>query len=99
MQPSDEHSIFSRDHTFFGVCEGLGEDFGFNPVYLRMALPLPLYLYPAETRIGYYAAVVVVLAGRRIVCEPRRAAVEAQPEAAEMPAEQDAAPAEVALAA
>ena len=25
-----------RSHTILGVCEAIGEDFGFNPVFLRM---------------------------------------------------------------
>ena len=25
-----------RAHTIFGVCEAIGEDFGFNPVFLRV---------------------------------------------------------------
>ena len=24
-----------RNHTILGVCEGIGEDFGFNPIFLR----------------------------------------------------------------
>jgi phage shock protein PspC (stress-responsive transcriptional regulator) len=25
-----------RSHTILGVCEAIGEDFGFNPVFLRV---------------------------------------------------------------
>ena len=31
-------SIIARDDTLLGVCFALGEDFGFNPVYLRVPL-------------------------------------------------------------
>ena len=27
-----------RSHTILGVCEAIGEDFGFNPVFLRIPL-------------------------------------------------------------
>ena len=69
-------SLFARDHTFFGVCEGLGEDFGFNPLYLRVALPVPLFFFPAETLAGYAAAGVVVLLSRLLFPDPRAAVVE-----------------------
>ena len=69
-------SLFARDHTFFGVCEGLGEDLGFNPLYLRVALPVPLFFFPAETLAGYAAAGVVVLISRLLFPVPRGAVVE-----------------------
>ncbi len=69
-------SLFARDHTFFGVCEGLGEDFGFNPLYLRVALPVPLFFFPAETVAGYAAAGVVVLLSRLLFPNPRAAVAE-----------------------
>ena len=69
-------SLFARDHTFFGVCEGLGEDLGFNPLYLRMALPVPLFFFPAETIGAYVAAGIVVLLTRLLFPNPRAAVVE-----------------------
>ena len=69
-------SIFARDHTFFGVCEGLGEDLGFNPLYLRVALTVPLFFYPAQTLGAYAAAGVVVLLSRLLFPNPRPASVE-----------------------
>jgi phage shock protein PspC (stress-responsive transcriptional regulator) len=69
-------SLFARDHTFFGVCEGLGEDLGFNPLYLRLALPVPLFFFPAETIAVYVAAGVMVLLLRLLFPDPRVAAVE-----------------------
>ncbi len=64
-------SLFARDHTFFGVCEGLGEDFGFNPLYLRVALPVPLFFFPAETIAAYVAAGLLVLLTRLLFPDPR----------------------------
>ncbi|MGA9582077.1 MAG: PspC domain-containing protein [Allosphingosinicella sp.] len=42
MQTS-QPSVFARDHTIIGVCEALGEDFGFNPLFLRIAFSLGLF--------------------------------------------------------
>ena len=28
-----------RTHTILGVCEAIGEDFGFNPIFLRVLSP------------------------------------------------------------
>lgn len=54
-------NLFSRPDTMLGVCQGLGEDFGFNPNYLRLALPLPLFLYPVATIAGYLTMGLIVL--------------------------------------
>ncbi len=70
MQNSNGN-LFTRDDTFFGVCQGLGEDLGINPLYLRLAFPLVLFLYPMQAIVGYAAAGVLVLAVRLIVREPR----------------------------
>jgi phage shock protein PspC (stress-responsive transcriptional regulator) len=82
-------SLFARDHTFLGVCEGLGEDFGFNPLYLRVAFAVPLIWNPLAT-LGAYAAVgLVVLAARLLVREPRPAFAKAsagEPAAVELAA-------------
>ena len=66
-------SLFARDHTFLGVCEGLGEDFGFNPIYLRVAFAVPLIWNPLATLGAYAALGLVVLAARLLVREPRPA--------------------------
>jgi phage shock protein PspC (stress-responsive transcriptional regulator) len=80
-------SLFARDHTFLGVCEGLGEDFGFNPLYLRVAFAVPLIWNPLAT-LGAYAAVgLVVLAARLLVREPRAAVARAAADAPAMAAE------------
>ena len=54
-------SLFSRHDTFFGVCEGLGQDFGFNPNYLRVAFAVSLLLSPLAV-LGVYGALGVVVA-------------------------------------
>ena len=30
-------SLIARDDTFLGVCQALGDDLGFNPLWLRLA--------------------------------------------------------------
>ena len=66
-------SLVTRDDTFFGVCQGLGEDFGFSPQYLRIALALLLFWNPLAAVAAYAAAGLVVLLTRTLAPEPRRA--------------------------
>lgn len=78
-------NLFTRDDTMFGVCQGLGEDFGFNPNYLRMALPLPLFLYPVETIAGYLALGLILMIVHWLI--PNRPATEGKVEAVREEAE------------
>ena len=59
-------NLFRRRDTFFGICEAVGQDFGFNPLWLRLAFVAPLFFFPAETFVGYFALGLVVLASRLI---------------------------------
>ena len=68
---SVQPSVFARDHTFLGVCEAIGEDFGFNPLWLRLVLPVLLFINPAATIGGYLAAGALILATRLLVPNPR----------------------------
>jgi phage shock protein PspC (stress-responsive transcriptional regulator) len=53
-----------RAHTILGVCEGLGEDFGINPIWFRVPLAA-MVLYSPLIAIGsYFALGAVVLASR-----------------------------------
>jgi len=63
-------SLFARDHTFLGVCEGLGEDFGFNPIYLRVAFAVPLIWNPLATLAAYAALGLVVMLSRLVFPNP-----------------------------
>lgn len=68
-----------RSHTIFGACEAVGEDFGFNPVLLRVPFAA-MVLYSAVWAIGaYFALAAVVLASRFFFPKPKTstAAVEA----------------------
>lgn len=57
-------NLFRRRDTFFGICEAVGQDFGFNPLWLRLAFVAPLFFFPVQTFIGYFALGGVVLASR-----------------------------------
>ena len=60
-----------RSHTILGVCEAVGEDFGFNPVLLRIPFAA-MVLYSAVWAIGgYFALGAVVLASRFFFPKPK----------------------------
>jgi phage shock protein PspC (stress-responsive transcriptional regulator) len=74
MQTS-QPSVFARDHTILGICEALGEDLGFNPVFLRVPLAVCLLLNPWAV-VATYAGLGVLVAFTRLVApNPRQAAV------------------------
>ncbi|HEX8669021.1 MAG TPA: PspC domain-containing protein [Allosphingosinicella sp.] len=91
MQAS-QPSLIARDDTFLGICAALGEDFGFNPQYLRAALGVLLFVNPVAVLGGYAAAGVVVLISRLLAPNPRIAAVEEPAAAAPAAAAVEAAP-------
>lgn len=71
-----------RNDTILGICEAIGEDFGFNPLWLRLAFIGPLFWQPALTVAAYLALGLVVAASRYLF--PRRTvAIEATPQPAE----------------
>jgi phage shock protein C len=75
MQTS-QPSLIARDHTLLGVCEALGEDFGFNPVFLRVPLAALLLVNPVAVIGTYLAAGIVVFLTRWVSPNPRPAAAE-----------------------
>ncbi len=64
-----------RDHTVLGVCEALGEDFGFNPLWLRILFASFIIWKPVEVVVAYLAIGVLVMISRLLVPSRRRAAV------------------------
>lgn len=73
---------YARDHTLLGICEALGEDFGINPLLLRLPLAVCLLFAPLAV-IGVYAGLGVIVAVSRLIApNPRPAAAAGQPEAA-----------------
>lgn len=93
MQSNDDN-VFTRDDTFFGVCQAIGEDFGFNPNWLRAALGVLLIWTPVATVAAYLTAGIVIALIRWIVPNPRVArAVAGEPGVEMAPAgDNDAAP-------
>ena len=74
-------NLMLRQDTLLGVCEGLGEDFGFNPNWLRVALGSVLLFSPMIAVGTYLLLGLVVMLGR--VGWPSRVA--AGPVAADAP--------------
>ena len=64
---SNRDVVFAREDTMFGVCQALGQDFGFNPVYLRIAFAVPVLFNPLAALGAYLAAAVLVLFSRLLV--------------------------------
>lgn len=57
-------NLFTRPDTFFGVCQGLGEDLRIHPNFLRLALAGLLYWNPAAALATYAGAGMIVLLTR-----------------------------------
>ena len=57
-------SLIARPHTVLGVCEGLGEDLGFNPIYLRIAIAAGIFFAPVAVVLTYLALGGVVAFAR-----------------------------------
>ena len=53
-----------RSHTILGVCEAIGEDFGFNPVLLRVPLAAAVLWSPLMAFGVYFALGAIVLGSR-----------------------------------
>ena len=49
-----------RNDTILGVCEAIGRDFGFNPLWLRLAFIAPLFFAPTMTILAYFGLAAVV---------------------------------------
>ena len=77
-----------RSHTIFGVCEAIGEDFGFNPVWLRALLAVGVLASPTWAIVAYLALGVVVLASRLLFPKARADAAEVVADQAEPANEQ-----------
>lgn len=58
--------LFDRPDTFFGVCEGLGQDLGFNANYLRVLLGAALLWNPMVVIATYLVLGLAVALSRWI---------------------------------
>ena len=75
-------NLILRNDTILGVCEALGQDFGFNPNWLRIAFCAPIYWNPALV-VGVYLSLGLLVAASRFAFPDRYADV---PKAAPAPA-------------
>lgn len=60
-----------RSHTIFGVCEAIGEDFGFNPIFLRVPFAASVLWSPLIAVAAYFALGGVVLLSRLLFPNPK----------------------------
>lgn len=73
-----------RSHTILGVCEAIGEDFGFNPVFLRIPLAASVIISPTWAIVTYLMLGAVVLGSRLLF--PKANVVVAEAKAQPVPA-------------
>ncbi len=59
--------FFNRPDTFFGVCEAIGQDFGFHPNILRIAFALMVLASPVAVMAAYVALGIAVMVSRLLV--------------------------------
>lgn len=78
-------SILARDDTVLGFCFAIAQDFGFNPLYLRILFAAVLFWSPIGAFGGYAALGAIVAASRWLAPDP--VAAEAAPESHDEPCE------------
>lgn len=61
--------------NLLGICNALGEDFGFNPLWIRLALGCAFVLQPIGVVVAYLALGLVVLMSRLAFPNAKRAVV------------------------
>ena len=76
----DQVALPMRSHTILGVCEAIGEDFGFNPTLLRVPFAATVLWSPMWSIVAYFALGVVVLASRLLAPKAKAPKVETQAE-------------------
>lgn len=64
IQPSQ--SAAAKQDNLFGICAVLGEEFHFNPLFLRLALAISLLWSPAIVLAVYFYTGIVLLVTRRL---------------------------------
>ena len=73
-------NVFLRNDTIFGICEAIGEDFGFHANYLRVPLAA-LVIFSPFAALGLYAALGVAVLAARLLFPARRQPAAAPAEA------------------
>ena len=64
--PASPSPLFDRPDTFFGVCEGLGQDLGFNANFLRVLLGVAVLWNPVVVIATYLVLGLAVALARWI---------------------------------
>ncbi|GAA4765809.1 hypothetical protein GCM10023219_08580 [Stakelama sediminis] len=77
--------LFNRPDTFFGVCEGLGRDFGFHPNILRVIFAVGLLWNPEIVIATYIVLGIAVHVSRWLAPVPKTSSSPAE-ETATVPA-------------
>ena len=72
MTMTNQTPLPLRHDTILGVCEAVGQDFGFNPLWLRLAFIAPIFFAPAAT-VGAYLGLGLVVAGTRLLFKDKPA--------------------------
>jgi len=77
VQTANEQTVEfkSNPDSLFGVCQSVGEDFGFNPFFLRLAF-LGLGFFSIPVTVGAYALLGIGVAASRWLFPKAQAAVE-----------------------
>ncbi|HEU5286257.1 MAG TPA: PspC domain-containing protein [Sphingomicrobium sp.] len=87
-----EPALPFRSDTILGVCEAVGQDLGFNPLYLRLVFAALFYLNPVMVTGSYLALGAGVAVSRWLYPVPAaapQALVEAQAHPADNEAEEE----------
>lgn len=58
------NNVALRNDTILGVCEALGDDLGFNPMFLRVPLAAGIIFAPVAMVVIYLALGALVFASR-----------------------------------
>lgn len=66
MEALTRQTLFTRDDTFLGICQGLGEDLGVSPDLFRVAMIPALFFFPVQALAAYFGAGAVVLFSRLV---------------------------------
>ncbi len=82
MSPNTEQLAAPKDNLT-GICHALGEDFGFNPLWIRLALAAAFVLQPVGVIATYLALGGLVLISRLVFPDARPVAPVVERHAAE----------------
>ncbi len=78
---AENPNLFFRPDTLLGICQAVGEDFGFNPNWLRIAFGAVLVFAPVAV-IGSYLGLGLVVAASRWIAPARPVRIPAPASAA-----------------